>query len=144
MQDLKRQILEGKIFIYPTDTVYGLGCNAFDEISVNKIKRIKKREDMKHFSVIAPSKEWILNNFEVEELFKVVFLPEGITISSLTAKPTASPPEAKNEIEITFSPPNPDVYLRGDGVFGYENAQITLTDGVQSKVITVTSQGLVE
>ena len=33
----------GKVIIYPTDTVYGLGVNAFDSEAVYKIFRIKKR-----------------------------------------------------------------------------------------------------
>lgn len=58
----KSEIIEairnGKIFIYPTDTIYGLGCRADYE---EKIKKIKHRET-KPFSIIAPSKEWILEN----------------------------------------------------------------------------------
>lgn len=54
-------IREGKIFIYPTDTIYGIGCNALISESVSKIREMKKR-DSKPFSVIAPSKEWIREN----------------------------------------------------------------------------------
>lgn len=61
-----KDIISGKIFIYPTDTIYGLGCNALLDSSVRKIREIKQRED-KPFSVIAHSKKWILENFEVEE-----------------------------------------------------------------------------
>ena len=63
--NLKKEIFEGKIFVYPTDTVYGLGCNALDEKAVNKIREIKKR-DSKPFSVIAPSLEWIRKNLVVD------------------------------------------------------------------------------
>lgn len=55
---LKQEILNGKIFIYPTDTIYGIGCNALNKDSVDKIRQIKRR-DNKPFSVIAPSFEWI-------------------------------------------------------------------------------------
>lgn len=54
-----------QIFIYPTDTIYGIGCDATNEKLVNKIRKLKKR-DTKPFSVIAPSKKWILDNFEVD------------------------------------------------------------------------------
>jgi L-threonylcarbamoyladenylate synthase len=34
-------IAEGGVIVYPTDTVYGLGCNPFDEDAVKRIFRIK-------------------------------------------------------------------------------------------------------
>jgi L-threonylcarbamoyladenylate synthase len=59
------EILAGKIFIYPTDTVYGIGCNALNKESTEKIKDIKRR-DAKPFSVIAPSFKWIADNLIVD------------------------------------------------------------------------------
>ena len=59
MKSIHEKILSGKIFIYPTDTIYGLGCNAMDKKAVNKIKEIKKRDKNKPLSIIAPSLSWI-------------------------------------------------------------------------------------
>ncbi len=59
MKSINGEILTGKIFIYPTDTIYGLGCNAMDKIAVSKIKEIKKRSKDKPLSIIAPSLFWI-------------------------------------------------------------------------------------
>jgi len=61
------KIKQGYIFIYPTDTVYGIGCNALNSSSVKKIREIKKSK--KPFSVIAPSKQWISKNFKIEKKY---------------------------------------------------------------------------
>jgi len=62
-----KEIKSGKIFIYPTDTIYGIGCDATNSTAVNKIRIIKERET-KPFSVIAPNKQWIRDNCFVNEI----------------------------------------------------------------------------
>ncbi len=57
-------LLKGKIFIYPTDSIYGLGCDATNEKLVQKIRTIKK-SNLQPFSIIVPSKEWVYKNCEV-------------------------------------------------------------------------------
>lgn len=43
---------EGGVILYPTDTVWGLGCDATNEKAVQKIIEIKKRADSKNFIVL--------------------------------------------------------------------------------------------
>ena len=66
MENYTQDILSGKIFIYPTDTIYGLGCNAENKEAVEKIKQIKTRDKNKPLSVIAPSTKWIKQNCVVD------------------------------------------------------------------------------
>ena len=54
-------IISGSVFIHPTDTIYGLGCNAQNSGSVKKLRQLKSRAK-NPFSVIAPSLEWIHSN----------------------------------------------------------------------------------
>tara|TARA_B100002049_G_scaffold208204_1_gene169520 strand:+ start:119 stop:715 length:597 start_codon:yes stop_codon:yes gene_type:complete len=52
------QVIEnGGIAIFPTDTVYGLGCNPYNSSAVEKIYEIKSREKIKSLPVLAYSLE---------------------------------------------------------------------------------------
>jgi len=55
----------GSVFIYPTDTLYGLGCDARNNALVQRIRRIKNSYG-NPMSVIAPSKDWIKTNCVVK------------------------------------------------------------------------------
>lgn len=45
----------GKIIVYPTDTIYGLGCLATNQKAILKIRRIKKRSVNKPFIILVSS-----------------------------------------------------------------------------------------
>ena len=48
---------KGKVIAIKTDTVYGLVCNALDELAVNNIYKIKHRESKKPLSIFVKSIE---------------------------------------------------------------------------------------
>lgn len=58
-----KKIKSGSVFICPTDTIYGLGCNALKSGSVSRIRKIKKTGHP--FSVISPGTSWINANLVV-------------------------------------------------------------------------------
>ena len=77
--DFVEDIKHGAIFIYPTDTIYGIGCDATNEGSVQRIRTIKKK-DVKPMPVIAPSKEWIKEHCIVSCELLDKYLPGPYTL----------------------------------------------------------------
>ncbi len=57
----KKQIVEkirdGAVFIYPTDTVYGIGCSVYNSEAVGRVFNIKDRPEDKSFPILATSKQ---------------------------------------------------------------------------------------
>ena len=45
----------GNIIAYPTDTVWGLGCDPIDRIALQKLRRIKQRPEEQGFILVAGS-----------------------------------------------------------------------------------------
>ena len=78
-----KTIEEGGTVVFPTDTVYGIGCDPYNQKSVESLYRIKKREESKLFPVLGYSKK-ILSDiaFFDNRSEKIVekFWPGGITL----------------------------------------------------------------
>lgn len=61
--DIKKSIevlQNGGIILYPTDTVWGIGCDATNEEAVEKIIALKQRPGFKSFVMLAASEKDIL------------------------------------------------------------------------------------
>lgn len=54
---LVKAMRAGKLLIYPTDTVYGVGCNALRAAAVKRLREATKKPQP--LSVIAPSRAWV-------------------------------------------------------------------------------------
>ncbi len=78
--DFVEDIKNGAIFIHPTDTIYGLGCDATNIESVSFIKNLKYRDKNKPMSVIAPSIEWIKEHCIVKDEILEKYLPGPYTL----------------------------------------------------------------
>jgi L-threonylcarbamoyladenylate synthase len=72
---------KGGVLIYPTDTIWGIGCDATSEESVSRIYEIKKREESK--SLVTLVSDWEMLRDYVPEI------PEGVSaFLSNATKPT--------------------------------------------------------
>lgn len=56
-----RVLEEGGTILYPTDTVWGIGCDATNEEAVKKIYAIKKRNEEKSMIILLADEKDILN-----------------------------------------------------------------------------------
>lgn len=59
------EITEGKLLLYPSDTLWGLGCDASNKSAINRLKQVKNRAENKSFITLVNS--WrMLNNVVAE------------------------------------------------------------------------------
>ena len=62
----------GEIILYPTDTVWGLGCDATNEVAVKKIYTLKQRSESKSLIILVNNCHIINKSFNmVNYLFKI-------------------------------------------------------------------------
>lgn len=55
VQDAVSHLKKGNSILYPTDTIYGIGCDATNYDAVNEIYKIKERDASKPFIVLVDS-----------------------------------------------------------------------------------------
>lgn len=59
LKEVAKVIKEGGVVVFPTETVYGIGVNAFDENAIKKIYDIKKRNYNKPISLLVSNIDMI-------------------------------------------------------------------------------------
>ena len=87
MKERKEQIEEavkvlraGGILLYPTDTIWGIGCDATDEKAVERVFEIKQRADSKSLIILASDMDMVARYVrEIPEM--------AVTVESLSDKP---------------------------------------------------------
>ena len=78
-----KSIKNGGVVIFPTDTVYGIGCNPYDENAIERIYRIKKRDGKKPLPVLGYSRQILEEIVEFDEIaYRITdkFWPGQLTI----------------------------------------------------------------
>lgn len=71
-----RVLEEGGVIVYPTDTVWGLGCDALNSRAVDRVYKIKKRDEAKSLIVLLD---------KYEDLLKYVKKVPDITIDLISS-----------------------------------------------------------
>ncbi|HPG38654.1 MAG TPA: L-threonylcarbamoyladenylate synthase [bacterium] len=102
---------KGGVIAYPTETVYGIGCNIFDDKAVNRIYTIKQRDKGKALIVIAADIIQISDIVESipEEAEKLIenFWPGPLTIVFETSSTLKEFPFGKSKTIAIRIPDNP-------------------------------------
>ncbi|MGB9747208.1 MAG: L-threonylcarbamoyladenylate synthase [Bacteroidales bacterium] len=64
----------GGIIIYPTDTIWGIGCDATNRAAVERVYSIKKRTEQKAMIVLMPEISWLSSyvRFVPEVAFQLI------------------------------------------------------------------------
>jgi L-threonylcarbamoyladenylate synthase len=77
--DIKRAIdvlQRGGVILYPTDTIWGLGCDATNEQAIKRIYEIKQRDDSKSLIVLMADERDVLQYVAAPDLAVFDFLEE--------------------------------------------------------------------
>jgi len=67
IKKIAERVRQGQVFIYPTDTVYGIGCDATNEASVKRVYAIKGRDFKKPLSVAFSQMEHLIRFVSINE-----------------------------------------------------------------------------
>lgn len=68
MQNLINTLQSGGTILYPTDTIWGIGCDATNIEAINRIFEIKKREKNKSMIILVENEKRLQDLVEVPEL----------------------------------------------------------------------------
>ena len=87
IEEAVKTIKNGGVILYPTDTIWGLGCDATNPIAVNKVYSIKQREESKALITLVSDKEMLnrytnyIPNFNITEQPTTVIYPNVVGLS---------------------------------------------------------------
>jgi L-threonylcarbamoyladenylate synthase len=72
----------GGIILYPTDTIWGIGCDATNQVAVKRIYEIKKRQDTKSVLILMENPN-LLNSY-IREVPEIAWDLIELAVSPLT------------------------------------------------------------
>jgi len=78
----------GGLILYPTDTVWGIGCDPCNENAINRIYRLKQRDESKSMIILVGEEEDILNYTDYRDI-KIFDYIKGIQKPTTVIFPAA-------------------------------------------------------
>jgi L-threonylcarbamoyladenylate synthase len=99
----------GGVIVYPTDTIYGIGCNPYNDNSVERIFNIKGRSKKKPLPILASNihdVEKIVSLGKIGKLLAKKFWPGGLTIVSPIIDENISTKVTANKMSVGMRIPN--------------------------------------
>ncbi len=103
INEIVKSYKNGKIIAFPTDTVYGIGCDPFNKDSIARIYELKKRNGEKRFPILGLSKielEKIVEfNSDAEKISKR-FWPGQVTLLLPIRKEIANKIENNGKLAV--------------------------------------------
>lgn len=76
VEDALEVLRKGGVILYPTDTIWGLGCDATNDEAVRNIYKIKRREDSKSLIVLLADEREVLQYVAAPDLAVFDFVAE--------------------------------------------------------------------
>ena len=109
----------GGIILYPTDTIWGVGCDACCDIAVKKVYEIKRRDHSKPLICLASSFEMVSEYVEISNLKKLKSISEKSPTTFIFDNPVKiSKYVSNNNYSIGFRVPNDNFCLELIKKFG--------------------------
>ena len=84
-------IKNGGVIAYPTDTIYGLGCDPYNVDAVNRINQIKNRPSDKHFILLTSNIHLVQALFDSNDAQKKIMTESAEPTSWIVAANTNAP-----------------------------------------------------
>ncbi len=136
-----KSITQGAVYVHPTDTIYGIGCDATNSDAVRRVRNAKNQHDQP-FSIIAPSKHWIRDHCilsqEAEDWLEK--LPGPYTLIMKLKKKGSIAPEVipgKDTIGVRM----PDHWIQ-DVALALNRPLVTTSANVHGKTFMTTLENL--
>lgn len=97
---------EGKVIVYPTDTIWGIGCDATNTKAIDKIFKIKKRSSGKGLIILVDSNERVKDYVKnpspiVGDLIKAAKNPLSVIYKESKGLPKNLTPDGSVCVRVT-------------------------------------------